>query len=263
MNFDLQPLYDLLANPNNLMIAYLIAIGYFARFAPFIDNKYIKTIVMVAGAAIGPFFVQPFFKGVVIGVVYAAVSTIVYDYVFAKINAFFKEKVGENGVPPTLMKAIALSLSLLMAGCSTPNYSSLPKDATTAQKKEALKADAVLKLKDPQFQKGIHDALVFAGKIALKHAVSDEDRTEIRNQLYSWGNAFDSLATGKEVKPEDLESTAKTFNTDFDAEGHSEFIDAANGVWLVVFPLLTQAEEPELIRQWLVVLSTAARDAAK
>jgi hypothetical protein len=246
------------------MIAYLIAIGYFARFAPFIENKYIKTIVMIAGALIGPFFVQPFFKGVVIGIVYAAVSTIVYDYIFAKINALLKDKVGDGGsLPPTILKAVVLSLSLIVAGCSTPNYSKLPNDATTSQKKEALKADAVLKLKDPQFQKGIHDALVFAGKIALKHAVSSEDRTEIRNQLYSWGNAFDSLATGNTVEPEDLEATAKTFNTSFDSESHSEFIDAANGVWLVIFPLLTQAKEPELIRQWLVVLSTAARDAAK
>lgn len=263
MNIDIDQFYKILGDTNNLLIIFLIAVGYVVKAMPFIDNKYLKTVVVVSGIIIAPFFIQPLARAIVLGVVYAAVSMLAYDFIISKVEGFFKSKFG--GDLPNYLKALVLGASILLVGCSslTPNYSSLPSGATAKEKKDALKKDAVLKLKDPAFQKGIHDALVFAGRIALREALSSEDRQGISSQLYSWGNAFESLATGGEVSPEDLEKTAKTFNTSFDAEKNSSFINSANGAWMILFPLLQQAEEAELTRQWLVVLSSAARDAAK
>ena len=261
---NLNQLWTLLAAPQNLIIAFCIAVGYIVKGLPFVPNRYVELIVTIASvsACLTVPFDHPLIPAerIIYGFIYAVISFKVYDWLISKVESFLPPRPLTGPLPLILTGALALGL----VGCVslTPTYSALPPSATPAQKTAALAADAKAKLSDPNVQTGARNALAFAGKLALQKAVDPADRTEIQNQLYSWATAFETLATGKVVTAAEVDDAAHSFNTGFSASKYGDFLSAANGVWQLFYPQLKLAGDAELTRQWLLVLSGAARDAA-
>jgi len=161
------------------------------------------------------------------------------------------------------LKNLTLGVIILsLIGCSAiaPTYSALPSTATAAEKTAALKTDAYNKLNDSTFQAYVKQVLITAGKISISHATSDTDRAEISDQLYAWGSAFNSLSTGTIVDSADLVNVVSTFNVKLDASKNSDFISAANGAWLTVFPLLSLTGDSKLAITWLQIFASAAQE---
>jgi hypothetical protein len=259
MHDQLDQLWNLIAIPQNLIIAYCIALGYVIKKIPAVPNQYIELIVTLFSVLFAQFLFTaptiPFVKAAY-GLIYAVVSFKLYDWVFSRIEGLISPKV----LP--LLLAAGLSVTLVACVGLTPNFSALPATATPAEKQKALAADAYAKLADPSVQKGVRNTLVFAGNLALQKAVSDEDRTAIKNQMYAWATAFETLATGKVVTASEIDAAAHSFNTDFSVTKYADFLNAANGAWQLFYPQLKIAGDAELTRQWLLVLSGAAREVA-
>ena len=189
----------------------------------------------------------------------------------AKAAALDEEtkKIESGGRVAALLLCIALT-SAGLVGCShiTPNTAALPANATQAQKDAAYQADlqrlkdeAVAKLKDPVFQSQAKSVLTIAGKMSLAHAVDGPDREAIAKELYSWGDLFNSLSTGKSVSIQDVAAAAADFQVKIDTSKNADFSASFDGLWLVLYPLLNDSKDPQLYITWLQILSGAARDA--
>ena len=150
---------------------------------------------------------------------------------------------------------------LVFVGCAelTPNYSSLPEDATSQQKVEALVADARARLENKNFQESVYHALIVAGRLALNHAVNEEEKKEIQLQMYAWGKMFDDLSTGEAVSADDVEEMVKTFNLEYDADKDSDFLIAANGLFNMVFPLLKTVRDADLAITYAQIAARASK----
>lgn len=160
------------------------------------------------------------------------------------------------------MKKITICLAaIIFVGCAdiAPNYSSLPANATSDQKTQAIIADAKLKLEDTAFQEAVYNTLVMAGKLALNHAVNDEEREEIKLQLYSWGKMFDDLSTGDAISALDVQNAVAGFNLKFDADKNSDFIIAANGLFNMTFPLLKTVGDAKLAIKYAQIAARASK----
>jgi hypothetical protein len=160
---------------------------------------------------------------------------------------------------------LVLTCMMLMVGCVTltPTYSTLPANATSEQKAEALQQDMVTHLKDPAFQAGVKTALVVAGKIVMQKATSEGDREAIANQMWAWSSAFYSVANGTSVTVSQVDATMKSFTTSATANQYTSFIDAANVAWAMVYPELKSLDDSTLWVQWLNVFAGAAQEVAK
>lgn len=152
---------------------------------------------------------------------------------------------------------------LLIQGCAGSHYAELPTTASSGDKNAAIIADAREWLSSPAHQKMIHDLLPPIGKLAINHAVSDEDKQDIRNELFSVSNAFTSLATGQFVSPEEVNKTIESFNTEIDSSKYSDFTDEANLLWVLVYGNLKLVNDPSLTKTWLLILADAAQKAAE
>lgn len=86
MDFDFTPLFKLLANPNNLLIIFCLAVGYAVKSIPRFPTEYIRIVVIVVGTIAAPWFLKPIPLGLALGFIYGAVSTVIYDYVFSHIE---------------------------------------------------------------------------------------------------------------------------------------------------------------------------------
>jgi outer membrane protein assembly factor BamA len=163
------------------------------------------------------------------------------------------------------MKNFLPILFVVLTSCAqiTPHYSALPINATSSQKIDALHQDAITKLSDPVFQKQMENTLTMAGKIAVSKAVSSSDKQTIKDQLYAWGYAFDSVTSMKLITVDDVNSVLITFNTKIDAEKNNDFVLAAQGVWSLIQPLLTTSKSGELVVAWAQIASRAAKAAGE
>jgi len=164
---------------------------------------------------------------------------------------------------PIIISILALA-SILWIGCNTiaPKTSALPKDATPAQKTDALKADIIGHLSNPSVQSATEATLALAGKQALRRAVDDSDRQMIAAQMWTISDAFLTLAGGGEVTPAKVEATVQQWVSGWSDPSKNDLIDSANLVWQVIYPQLVTADQSGLWKAWLGVFARSARNAA-
>jgi hypothetical protein len=125
---DLEILWNWLAQPTNLIIGFNIALGYFVKRMPWIDNRFVETIVLGVSIVVTPFFKQPPIYGLMYGVIYALIAFKMYDWVFKVIEDKLKPVE-----PPTVIIPVFAAM-LLLSGCATgPSGEPGKVDPTTIQ----------------------------------------------------------------------------------------------------------------------------------
>ena len=93
---ELKYLFLSLEDPNNLMIAFLLAVGFTLKHTPALsNNEWIPLIITVIGAAVCPVFIKPIEAGVVRGVIYAVVSIGMYELVIRRFEAWISTVVAK------------------------------------------------------------------------------------------------------------------------------------------------------------------------
>ena len=95
----LQDLWALTAEPKNLLVFALLAIGYLCRQAEIIPNKFIPIIVLVCGLIFGPLIVTPLANGVLYGIAIAGLSTLLYEAVLRHVEDWLHAKFGQATTP--------------------------------------------------------------------------------------------------------------------------------------------------------------------
>lgn len=121
---DLEILWKWLSQPTNFIIGFNIAVGYFVKRMPWIDNKFLETVVLGISVVVTPFFKQPPIYGLMYGVIYALIAFKMYDWVFSVIE----EKLKPPEKPSVLIPVLAVCL--LFSSCATgPNGERTPDPA--------------------------------------------------------------------------------------------------------------------------------------
>lgn len=154
-------------------------------------------------------------------------------------------------------------MSFVSCSSLTPNYSSLPQEATAAQKRDALIQDARIKLSDPNFQEASQNALVLAGQISLAalkaNGASDAEIRDYKDQMFSWAKMFDDLSTGKIYTSVELSALASKYGINIDAAKNDQFVLAGNSLIGVIRPLLASVDDIQLTIRWMQIAANAAR----
>ena len=112
---DTGQLQHALTDPNNAVIILCIAVGYLIKVIPIIPDKWAKAAVLLTGVIAGVTSLQPeqpaglpahtigtFYVGLSHGIIYAALSMMIYDLALSKIEAFIRSKFsfGTDPNPP-------------------------------------------------------------------------------------------------------------------------------------------------------------------
>jgi hypothetical protein len=111
---DLQPLWDWLKQPANFVIGFNIVIGYMVKKSPWINNKFLETVVFCFSIAVTPFFHQPPIYGFMYGAIYAVVSFKIYDWILRPIENKFKPVE-----PPSVILPVLCAATMFLTGCAT------------------------------------------------------------------------------------------------------------------------------------------------
>lgn len=120
---DLQPFYDLLKQPPNLIIFFNFGIGYFVKGMPWIPNKFLETIVLLVSIAV-TMMTYPFFHkdlvlpmalimGFMWGVNYAFISFKSYDFLLSKFENFISSK---KSTEPPMKNTLSIPV-IILASC--------------------------------------------------------------------------------------------------------------------------------------------------
>jgi hypothetical protein len=155
---------------------------------------------------------------------------------------------------------IAISLIPFLSGCAlvSPNYSALPKDATTEEKKAAALADTKRAAESKHVQFVAKVIMTEGGKAVLSTVKDSVDREAIKDQLKSWGNAVKSKLQKGDVTVEQIEGIFETFDSKLDA---TKFADKFNDItdnFKDYLDELKSVDSVEIIRQWAVLMADSA-----
>lgn len=88
----LQKLFNAMAEARNLLVFALIAVGYICKKVTFIPNKIIPLIVLVTGVAFGPFVVKPVYAGILHGIVFAGLASLIYEAIIKHAEEWITAK---------------------------------------------------------------------------------------------------------------------------------------------------------------------------
>jgi hypothetical protein len=93
---DLQQAYQLLNDPNNLIILGLLGIGVIIKNTPLIPNQFVPLILLVISEVACVFLFQPPVNGIVRGMIYAGLAVLVHATVIHWVEDWIKSKLPET-----------------------------------------------------------------------------------------------------------------------------------------------------------------------
>ena len=91
---NLKDLWQLMAEPKNLLVFVLLAVGYICRQVEVIPNRIIPLIVLLAGCIFGPVVVSPIPNGIMYGIALSGLATLIYESVLKHAEDFIVSKLG-------------------------------------------------------------------------------------------------------------------------------------------------------------------------
>lgn len=158
---------------------------------------------------------------------------------------------------------IALSFvicHLSFLGCSTT------KDMApmTSQEKESYAMDKASEwLSDEGNQNTVKQSLIVVGIQLLRNAASDQDRQTISNYMWASSVMFQSLATGQEITPENLQNNLNSFLQPSKSAQIAQYTAAINLAWQFVYTNLKVIKDPSLVKTWLLIFAAAGEEVAE
>ena len=93
---DMKQAYDLLNDPNNLIILGLLGTGVILKNTPLIPNQFVPLILLVISELLGVFLFQPIVNGLARGAVYAGLAVLTHATVIRWIEDWIKAKLPEK-----------------------------------------------------------------------------------------------------------------------------------------------------------------------
>lgn len=191
------------------------------------------------------------------------VSGIVSGAFYLKKSPVPEEIITDTKSPSIkdVLMPLVMALGLVMAACST-HYNSLPQDASAQAKSIALAQDAKDWLANEDHQRTVHDALVITGRILIDKAVDEKDKQQVRNEMKTVSAGFLTIANGNFINAEQVNVAVQSFGGTNPTK-YSDYVYEANIAWQLIYSKLNLANDPTLIKKWLILLADAAQLAAQ
>jgi len=88
--------YSFIADPNNLVILALVALGIMLKRMDFIRNDLIPLILLIVGVFFTVWLVKPVAVAMLRGVIYAAIAQQTYEVIVKYVITWIEKKFGIN-----------------------------------------------------------------------------------------------------------------------------------------------------------------------
>lgn len=85
-----------LGKGQNLVIAFLIGVGYWVRHTDKIPDRYVPSAIFIASFVVTPFFFSPYVYGVALSFIYAGISMMLYEAIIRHVENWIIRTFGEK-----------------------------------------------------------------------------------------------------------------------------------------------------------------------